>query len=58
MLSHGEFHVCLLWEGVGHEVLCLERSSALENQRVRVFVGEYVGPEHYAIAALQASRKK
>ena len=25
--------------------------------RVRVFVGEYVGPEHYAIAALQASRK-
>ena len=53
MFSHSEFHVCLRWEGVGEEVLCLQTPSSFKNMRVRVFVGEYVGPEHYAIAALQ-----
>ena len=53
MFSHSEFHVCLRWEGVGQEVLCLQTPSSFKNMRVRVFVGEYVGPEHYAIAALQ-----
>ena len=53
MFSHSEFHVCLCWEGVGQEVLCLQTLSSFKNMRVRVFVGEYVGPEHYAIAALQ-----
>merc|ERR1712113_974416 len=57
MLSQGEFHVCLRWEGVGREVLCLQKPSSFDDTRVRIFVGEYVGPEHYAIAALQASRE-
>ena len=57
MLSHNEFHLCSRWEGVGREVLCLEKPSTFNKRNVRVFVGEYVGPEHYAIAALQASRK-
>ena len=53
MFSHSEFHLCLRWEGVGRQVLCLEKPSSFKDMRVRVFVGEYVGPEHYAIAALQ-----
>ena len=57
MLSHNEFHLCSRWEGVGREVLCLEKPSTFNKRNVRVFVGEYVGPEHFAIQALQASRK-
>ena len=57
MLSHIEFHLCSRWEGIRREVLCLEKPSSFNNTNVKVFVGEYVGPEHFAIQALQASRK-
>ena len=58
ILSQGEFHVSLRWEGIGQVAICLQKPSLTFNgERVRIFVGEYVGPEHYAIAALQASRK-
>ena len=57
MLSHNEFHLCSRWEGIRREVLCLEKASSFDNANVKVFVGEYVGPEHFAIQALQASRK-
>ena len=35
----------------------MQKPSAFTGMRVRIFVGEYVGPENHAIAALQASRK-
>ena len=56
-LEKGEFHLTLKWEGVGQKLLRLHRKVNFTGE-VMVLVGEYCGPEHYAIALLEAARGK
>ena len=57
IFKQGEFHVCLRWGNHDRKILHLQKKSTFNGMRIRIFVGVYVGPEHFAIAALQASRK-
>ena len=56
VIESGEFQIAKKFEGVGTKYLRLH-GRVKATGRVRVVIGEYVGPEHYTIAALRRHRK-